>query len=134
MTDDVIWKDSAREEVRDIYSYLFDVSPKIAENWADELAKKLRYVAQFPEMGRIVPDYQISEISTISWIRYTMESLDKQKVIGYLNEMPDTFSTEEMLDRILTLSKIEKGLQDVEAGRTKSHEDVVTKFRQWQQR
>lgn len=63
-----------------------------------------------------------------------MQLLDKQKVIGYLSDMPDKFSTEEMLDRILTLSKIEKGLQDVEQGRTKPQEEIVTKFRQWQQR
>ena len=62
-----------------------------------------------------------------------MEILEKQKVIGYLNEMPEQFSTEEMLDHIFTLSKIERGLRDVEAGRVVSHEDVVQKFRQWQQ-
>jgi predicted transcriptional regulator len=63
-----------------------------------------------------------------------MELLDKQKVLTYISDMPDQFSTEEMLDRIITLSKIERGLQDVEQGRTKSHDEVVTKFRQWQQR
>ena len=25
MTNEIAWKDSAREEVRDIYSYLFDI-------------------------------------------------------------------------------------------------------------
>lgn len=56
----VSWKASAQEEVRDIYSYLFDRSPKAAENWADELAKKLGYITQFPQMGRTVPDFFVS--------------------------------------------------------------------------
>jgi toxin ParE1/3/4 len=80
MTDEVLWKDSAREEVRDIYSYLFDVSPKMAENWADELAKKLRYIVQFPEMGRIVPDYQLSEIREVFVGRYRMLYSTQQEV------------------------------------------------------
>jgi hypothetical protein len=63
-----------------------------------------------------------------------MEILEKQQIIGYLNDMPEQFSTEEMLDRIITLSKIERGLRDIEAGRVVAHEDVVQKFRQWQQR
>lgn len=62
-----------------------------------------------------------------------MEVLGKQKVISYLNEMPEQFSTEEMLDHIFTLSKIERGLCNVETGRAVSHEAVVQKFRQWQQ-
>lgn len=62
MTKEIAWKDSAREEVREIYSCLFDLSPKLAENWSDELTKKLNYISQFPEIGRIVPDYQITEI------------------------------------------------------------------------
>ncbi|MEZ0486409.1 hypothetical protein [Fibrella aquatica] len=45
MTNDIAWKDSAREEVREIYSYLFDLSPKLADNWSEELAKKLTYIA-----------------------------------------------------------------------------------------
>ncbi|WP_375446159.1 hypothetical protein [uncultured Fibrella sp.] len=63
-----------------------------------------------------------------------MELLDKQKVLTYLSDMPDQFSAEEMLDRIITLSKIERGLEDVEQGRTTPHNEVIDKFRQWQQR
>lgn len=70
--NEVVWKDAAREEVRAIYSYVFDQSPKAAENWADELAKKIEYVTQFPEMGRIVPDYQIAEIRELFVGRYRL--------------------------------------------------------------
>jgi predicted transcriptional regulator len=63
-----------------------------------------------------------------------MEILEKEKIIGYLNDMPDQFSADELIDRIITLSKIERGLRDVEASRVKSNDDVVAKFRAWQQR
>jgi predicted transcriptional regulator len=64
----------------------------------------------------------------------SMDLLEKQKVLDYLSDMPDQFSADEMIDRIITLSKIERGLRDVEAGRVKSNEAVIEKFRAWQQR
>ncbi len=63
-----------------------------------------------------------------------MDLLEKQKVLAYLSDMPDQFSADDMIDRIITLSKIERGLRDVEAGRIKTNEEVVAKFRAWQQR
>jgi predicted transcriptional regulator len=63
-----------------------------------------------------------------------MELLEKQKVLDYLHDMPEQFSADDMIDRIITLSKIERGLRDVEAGRVKTNEEVVAKFRSWQQR
>ena len=63
-----------------------------------------------------------------------MELLEKQKVIAYINEMPEQFSAEEMIERIFLLSKIERGLRDVEEGRVVPHDEVVAKFRKWQQR
>ena len=72
MTNEIAWKNSAREEVRDIYSYLFDLSPRLADNWSEELTKKLNYITQFPEMGRIVPDYQMTEVRELFVGRYRM--------------------------------------------------------------
>lgn len=61
----ISWKESAQEEVRVIYEYLFDQSAAVADDWSDQLARKLTLVEQFPEMGRIVPDYYISFIREI---------------------------------------------------------------------
>ena len=63
-----------------------------------------------------------------------MELLEKQKVIAYLNEMPEHFSAEEMIEHIFLLSKIERGLRDVQEGRIIPHDEVVAKFKKWQQR
>ncbi|WP_240625604.1 type II toxin-antitoxin system RelE/ParE family toxin [Spirosoma pollinicola] len=61
----IAWKESAREEVREIYKYLFDQSIAVADEWSDELEKKLGLLIQFPEMGRMVPDFYISFIREV---------------------------------------------------------------------
>jgi hypothetical protein len=35
------WKESALEEVRDTYAYLLSVSFALADDWSDELEKKV---------------------------------------------------------------------------------------------
>ncbi|GAB3789518.1 hypothetical protein GCM10028818_58250 [Spirosoma horti] len=64
----IVWKESAREEVRETYEYLFDQSIAVA----DELEKKLNLIDQFPEMGRMVPDFYISFIREIFVGRYRL--------------------------------------------------------------
>ena len=59
------WKDPAREEVRDIYIDLLNKSMTVADEWLDQLEKKLTLLEQFPEMGRMVPDYYISFIREV---------------------------------------------------------------------
>jgi len=49
----------------------------------------------------------------------TKESLlTKKGVLRTLREMPDTFRTEDLIERLILLSKIEAGLADAKAGRT----------------
>lgn len=59
------WKESAREEVREAYADLLDLSIAAADDWSDQLAKKLNLIEQFPGMGRMVPDYYISFIREV---------------------------------------------------------------------
>lgn len=66
------WKDSAREEVRDIYAGLLDRSMAVADEWLDQLEKKLLLLEQFPEMGRMVPDYYISFIREVFVSNYRL--------------------------------------------------------------
>ncbi len=61
----ILWNDEAREEMLDIYSYLFNQSPIVAEAWADELEKKQALLETFPEIGRLVPDYNLSFLREI---------------------------------------------------------------------
>ncbi|GAB3692414.1 hypothetical protein GCM10027592_11330 [Spirosoma flavus] len=59
------WKESAREEVRDAYAYLLNLSIMAADEWRDQLDKKLNLIEQFPGMGRMVPDYNVSFIREV---------------------------------------------------------------------
>ncbi|GAB4033832.1 type II toxin-antitoxin system RelE/ParE family toxin [Spirosoma gilvum] len=59
------WKESAREEVRDAYANLLNLSIVAADDWLDQLEKKLNLIEQFPGMGRMVPDYYISFIREV---------------------------------------------------------------------
>lgn len=59
------WKESAREEVREIYANLLDLSMAAADDWLEQLEKKLALIETFPGMGRMVPDYYISFIREV---------------------------------------------------------------------
>lgn len=61
----LIWEDRACEELRDISGYLFDFSSALADEWTDEIAKKVDLLLQFPEMGRIVPEFQLSFVREV---------------------------------------------------------------------
>jgi plasmid stabilization system protein ParE len=61
----VDWKQSAREDVRATYSYLLDLSLAVADDWMEQLDKKLTLIEQFPGMGRMVPDYNVSFIREV---------------------------------------------------------------------
>jgi len=50
--------------------------------------------------------------------------MKKSKVIETLDSLPDEFSADELIDRIIFIEKVEKGLQDVKEGKTLSHEEV----------
>ncbi|MFD2935548.1 type II toxin-antitoxin system RelE/ParE family toxin [Spirosoma flavum] len=68
----LIWNDSAKEEVRKAYSNYYDYSPVLAEDWSDELNKKVDLLIKFPEMGRIVPDVDISFIREVFVRKYRL--------------------------------------------------------------
>ncbi|OIN60676.1 type II toxin-antitoxin system RelE/ParE family toxin [Arsenicibacter rosenii] len=68
----VIWNDSAREEVKDIYGYLFEISGSLADDWSDELDKKLNLIISFPEMSRLVPEFGISFIRAVFVRKYRL--------------------------------------------------------------
>ncbi|MDP2188971.1 MAG: hypothetical protein Q8J69_09855 [Sphingobacteriaceae bacterium] len=58
-------------------------------------------------------------------------SVKKQAVLSMVNEMPNEFSIDEMLDKLILLQKIEMGQQDVAAGRVKSEEEAKKQLNKW---
>ena len=44
--------------------------------------------------------------------------MKKHKVIETLDHLPDEFSLKDLIEKLLFLEKVEKGLQDAEEGKT----------------
>lgn len=48
----------------------------------------------------------------------------QEKVMQAVHDLPDDASIEEALERLFFMAKIEKGIQQADAGQTLSHEEV----------
>jgi predicted transcriptional regulator len=55
----------------------------------------------------------------------------KEKMIKAVQALPDDASVEDAMERLLFLAKIEKGLQQADAGKTVSHDQVKEKIAKW---
>ena len=52
------------------------------------------------------------------------ESNVKERVIEAVRELPDDATVEDAMERLYVLAKIQKGLEQAEAGQTVSHEEA----------
>lgn len=52
-------------------------------------------------------------------------------VLRSINLMPDQFSFDELVDRLILLEKIAAGMADLEAGRTITLANAKMRFAQW---
>ena len=57
--------------------------------------------------------------------------MKREKAIETINEFPQEFELEELFERLLFVDKVEKGLEQIEDGKTVSHEEVKAKIQQW---
>ena len=54
--------------------------------------------------------------------------MKKQLVIEALDSFGDEFDTEKLIERLLFVEKVEKGLKDVQEGKLINYEEVKQKF------
>jgi len=54
--------------------------------------------------------------------------MKKNTVIETLDSFEDEFETEKLIERLLFVEKIEKGLKDVEEGKVLNYEEAKQKF------
>ncbi len=57
--------------------------------------------------------------------------LTKEKVINSLQDMPDTFSMDELIDKLILLQKIETGLEQSKKGEVFSAEEAKEMLKKW---
>ncbi len=55
----------------------------------------------------------------------------KEKVIRTVQSLPDDASIEDAMERLLLLAKVERGLQQAEAGQLIPHEEVKERMAKW---
>jgi len=55
----------------------------------------------------------------------------KEKMINALQELPDEASIEDAMERLLFLSKVERGLYQADTGNTISHAQVKKRMAKW---
>jgi hypothetical protein len=54
--------------------------------------------------------------------------MNKSRVIETLDSLPDEFDTETLIEKLLFIEKVEKGLKDASEGRTISLQDAKQRF------
>ena len=57
--------------------------------------------------------------------------LTKDKVISGIKRLPDSVTIEEILDQIILLEKIEKGIDQADRGEVFTEEEVEAKVAKW---
>jgi toxin ParE1/3/4 len=61
----IIWSRQARDDLRDIVTFIAEDNSPIAESFGFRLMAKVDLLAQFPEIGRMVPEEQDETIREI---------------------------------------------------------------------
>ena len=55
----------------------------------------------------------------------------KTKVIEALNHLPEEFKTEELIDRLIFIEKVEKGMEDAKLGKTITLDQAKERALKW---
>lgn len=57
--------------------------------------------------------------------------MKRDKAIETVKEFPQEFELEDLIERLVFVEKVEKGLQQVQEGKTISHEQVKEMTKKW---
>ena len=57
--------------------------------------------------------------------------MKKDKAIETLNDFPQEFELEELIERLIFIDKVEKGISQIYEGKTKTHSEVKEKIEKW---
>lgn len=61
----IIWSVQARDDLRDIVTFIARDNPAVAESFGLRLMAKVDLLAEFPELGRVVPEAQNTNIREV---------------------------------------------------------------------
>ncbi|MEW6097482.1 MAG: hypothetical protein AB1567_13335 [bacterium] len=60
-----------------------------------------------------------------------MITLDKEKIIDSLRDLPEKVIIEDAMERLYLLAKIEKGIAQADEGQCITHEEAKEKMKKW---
>ena len=66
-----------------------------------------------------------------SYFETSIIQLTKKKLSNSIKTLPNSFTIDELIDRLIFMEKVEEGLRDSEEGRVSSNEDVKTLIDKW---
>lgn len=55
----------------------------------------------------------------------------RERVIETINKLPNEFDLETVIERLIFIDKVEKGLKQAEEGKTISHDEVKKRSSKW---
>lgn len=57
--------------------------------------------------------------------------MKKDKALETVKTMPNEFDIDALLEKLVLIEKVEKGLRDLKEGKTFTHEQVKKKIKKW---
>ena len=57
--------------------------------------------------------------------------LTRDKVISSIKDLPDSFTIDELIDRLIFIEKVEQGLKQSEEGKVIPHDEVGKIIEKW---
>jgi hypothetical protein len=57
--------------------------------------------------------------------------MKKDKVIDTVNDLPNEFELDDLIEKLVFVEKVEKGLKQLKKGKTVSHEKVKQMSKKW---
>ena len=80
----IIWSEQAREDLREIITFIALDNPATAESFGYLLMTKVDALAQFPRLGRVVPEEDDEDIREIIFRSYRIvyQVIEKQQVVA----------------------------------------------------
>jgi len=57
--------------------------------------------------------------------------LTREKVINSIKDLPDSFTIDELIDRLILIEKVEQGLEQSTEGKVIPHEEVKKIIEKW---
>jgi len=58
--------------------------------------------------------------------------MTKDKALETVNNLPQEFELDELIERLIFIEKVEKGIQQLDKGEFKSHDEAKRIIKSWQ--